>query len=78
MRNTIKRIVEFIKFVIGSTLMCVGVVVGGIANFVAKISHRIVRIGLIWASDLRSRYLEIDTSKVIDAGENDIVQEEGS
>jgi hypothetical protein len=77
MRNTIKRIIEFIKFVIGSIFMCVGVIVGGIAGFVVKVSNLMVRTGIIWASDLRSRYLEIDNPRLIDR-KTTIVQEESS
>ena len=64
MWNTIKRIIEFIKFVIGSVLIGVGVIVGGIVKFVAYISYHAVRLGIIMASDLRSRYLDMNGPEI--------------
>ena len=78
MRNVFKRIIEFIKFVIGSAFICVGVVIGGIAGFVVKISNIMVRMGIIMASDLRSRYIDMDKSKEINVGKYSIVQGKGS
>ena len=70
MWNAIKRIIEFIKFVIGSALVSVGVIVGGVARFVANICERMVKAGLRMSTGLCNRYLCIEETKTINDIEN--------
>ena len=55
MWKAIKRTVEFIKFVVGSALIAVGVLVGGIAKFVCWIANRAVESGLSMTAGLQNR-----------------------
>lgn len=79
MRTTIKKIVEFIKFVVGSMFITIGVFVGETAGFIAKICWRMVDLGITMASDLRSRYMLKDEFVFINNRKMiDVVQEESS
>lgn len=65
MWNAIKRIIEFIKFVIGAMLVSVGMIIGGITKFIANICEGMVELGVRMATGLCIRYIPIEENKTI-------------
>lgn len=76
MKNVINRFVEIIGFVIGSAMVCIGVVIGGVAEFVVWITNVMCTGGIIMCSKLVNRFADMRDSIKTLPRKTDIVQEE--